>query len=126
MPHLTLEYSNNLTAAVDMNALFERIHTALTEYERIKIGDIKSRAIGYDLFRVGTGSPDAVFVHLSVDILNGRPVEERKRMSQQLLALVHEAFAEIYDSQPCDITVNIREIDKETYGKKINGHSSRQ
>jgi 5-carboxymethyl-2-hydroxymuconate isomerase len=124
MPHVTLEYSNNLTAAVDINALFERIHTALTGYDRIKIGDIKSRAIGYDLFRVATGSPDAVFVHLSVDILNGRPVEERKEMSQQLLALVHEAFAEIYDSQPCDITVNIREIDRESYGKLTNHQTS--
>jgi 5-carboxymethyl-2-hydroxymuconate isomerase len=125
MPHVTLEYSNNLTAAVEIDALFERIHTALTGYERIKIGDIKSRAIGYDLFRVGTGSPDAVFVHLSVDILIGRPIEERKKMSQQLLALVHEAFAEIYDSQPCDITVNIREIDRESYGKIMNGRTSR-
>ncbi len=120
MPHVTLEYSNNLTSAVDFNGLFERIHTALTGYERIKIGDIKSRAVGYDLFRVGEGSPDAVFIHLSVDILSGRPVEERKKMSQQLMALLHEAFVDIYNSQPCDLTVNIRELDRESYGKMVN------
>jgi phenylpyruvate tautomerase PptA (4-oxalocrotonate tautomerase family) len=45
-------------------------------------------------------------------------------MSQQLLALVHEAFQEIYTTQPCDITVNIREIDKETYGKLTNHQTS--
>ena len=120
MPHLTLEYSNNLAAPVDFDALFVKMAEELLAYPPIKMADIKCRAIGYDTFRIGSGDPRAVFVHLSVDIMVGRTPEQRTAMSQALLKLLKESFLAIYDSQPCDITVNIREIDRDSYGKLTN------
>ena len=120
MPHLTLEYSNNLGRSVDFQALFASMHQTLLAFPPIKLADIKGRAIGYDIFRVGQGDPKVVFVHLSVDIMVGRTPEQRKALSQLLLGNVREAFADIYASQSCDITVNIREIDRDSYGKLTN------
>jgi 5-carboxymethyl-2-hydroxymuconate isomerase len=120
MPHLTLEYSNNMGEPFDIPLLFERMARTLLDYPPIRIEDIKCRAIGYDQFRVGVGKPDSAFIHLSVDIMVGRTPDQRKTLSQAMLVLLEEAFHDVFTSQPCDITVNIREIDRDSYGKMTN------
>lgn len=120
MPHVTLEYSNNLPKPVDFPGLFRRIHEALVGFPPIKLSDIKSRATGYDTFLIGAGNPETVFVHLTVAVLKGRTIDERKKMSEKLLQLLEVAFHETYLTRPCDITVDIREIERETYGKLMN------
>ena len=68
MPHLTLEYSDNLPAPVDFGALFASLHEALVEIGSFRLADLKSRAVPHSCFRVGAGSPESVFVHLTVAI----------------------------------------------------------
>jgi 5-carboxymethyl-2-hydroxymuconate isomerase len=118
MPHLTLEYSNNLPAPVDFPALFGRLHSALSEFPRIKLGDIKSRAIPCDNYRIGSGDPANTFVHLTVKILTGRTIEERQKMSATMLQILSEGLAAALNGHPCDITVDICEMERGSYGKR--------
>lgn len=120
MPHLTLEYSNNLPAPVDFGVLFARLHAALAGIGPFPLAQIKSRAVPHDVFRVGAGAPESVFVHLTVAILTGRDAGDRRRIGEQLLAVLREAFARAWDERPCDITVDLREMVRETYCKAIN------
>ncbi len=96
MPHVTLEYSTNLAEPVDLAALFRRIHALLVEFPPTKLADIKSRAVAHDTFLVGSGVPQSVFVHLTVSLLTGRSIDERKKMSQRLLDLLEAAFHQTY------------------------------
>jgi 5-carboxymethyl-2-hydroxymuconate isomerase len=124
MPHVTLEYSNNLPAPVDFGALFARLHATLAETGPFPLAQIKSRAVPLDVFRVGAGAPESVFVHLTVAILSGRDADQRRRISESLLAVLREAFERAWDERPCDLTVDIRELQRETYAKAMNERAS--
>jgi 5-carboxymethyl-2-hydroxymuconate isomerase len=120
MPHLTLEYSNNLPAPVDFGALFARLHETLAEVGPFPLEQVKSRAVPHDVFCIGAGAPGGVFVHLTAAILTGRDTEQQHRIGEQLLAVLREGFARAWDERPCDITVDIREMSRKTYAKAMN------
>jgi 5-carboxymethyl-2-hydroxymuconate isomerase len=120
MPHLILEYSNNLPAPVDFGALFARLHDTLAEIGPFPLEQIKSRAVPHDVFRIGAGAPESVFVHLTAAILTGRDTEQQHHIAEQLLAALREGFATAWNERPCDITVDIREMPRKTYAKAMN------
>jgi len=120
MPHLTLEYSDDLPAPVDFDALFARLHAALAEAGPFPLAQIKSRAVPCRVFRIAAGAPGSVFVHLTVGILTGRDAAQRRRLGELLLGILREVFARAWDERPCDLTVDVREIERETYAKAMN------
>ena len=120
MPHLILEYSNNLPEPLDHQMLFAELHTALAHSGLFALPEIKSRAIPHDLFRVGSGLSESIFVHLTVAILSGRDLSVRQTISADLLAVLRRAFASVWRQRPCDLTVDIREIERATYAKAMN------
>ena len=120
MPHLTLEYSSNLPAPMEHQVLFEELHAAVERSGAFRLAEIKSRAIAHDTFRVGGGDPGSVFVHLTVAILSGRELAFRRQLSADLLAILRRRFAQAWAERPCDVTVDIREMQRETYSKAMN------
>ena len=117
MPHLTLEYSNNLPEPLDLGTLFGRLHATLAETGPFPLAQIKSRAVAHDVFRIGAGAPESIFAHLTVAIFAGRDLALQRRISERLLAILSDAFASVRASRPCDLTVEVREMRRETYGK---------
>jgi 5-carboxymethyl-2-hydroxymuconate isomerase len=120
MPHLTLEYSDNLPTPVDFGALFARLHEALVEIGSFRLADLKSRAVPRPCFRVGAGSPESVFVHLTVAIFAGRELAQQQEIGERLLAILKAAFEQTWIEQPCDFTVELREMRREGYFKTMN------
>ena len=120
MPHLTLEYSDNLPGPVDFEALLARLHATLAEAGSAPLAQIKSRAVPCRIFRVGAGSAESVFVHLTVALLAGRDLERRRAIAERLLAVLRETFACVWAERPCDLTVDVREMERETYAKAMN------
>jgi 5-carboxymethyl-2-hydroxymuconate isomerase len=121
MPHLTLEYSSNLPAPIDHQALLAELHAALERLGAFQLAEIKSRAIPHDIYRVGGGDPQSVFAHLTVAILSGRELALRQQLSAELLAILRQAFAPAWNDRPCDLTVELREMPRDTYSKAMNG-----
>ena len=124
MPHLTLEHSDNLPAPVDFGALFASLHEALVEIGSFRLADLKSRAVPRPCFRVGAGSPESVFVHLTVAIFAGRPPAQQQEIGERLLAILKAAFEPAWIERPCDITVELREMRREGYFKTMNGRAT--
>jgi 5-carboxymethyl-2-hydroxymuconate isomerase len=124
MPHLTLEYSDNLPEPVDFGALFARLHEALVEIGSFRLADLKSRAVPHPCFRVGAGSPESVFVHLTVAIFAGREPAQQQEIGERLLAILKAAFERAWAGRPCDFTVELREMRREGYFKAANRATS--
>jgi 5-carboxymethyl-2-hydroxymuconate isomerase len=120
MPHLTLEYSDNLPAPADFGALFARLHEALVEIGSFRLADLKSRAVPRPCFRVGAGSPESVFVHLTVAIFAGRELAQQQEIGERLLTILKAAFEPAWTGRPCDFTVELREMRREGYFKTMN------
>jgi len=124
MPHLTLEYSDNLPAPVDFGALLARLHEALVEIGSFRLADLKSRAVPHPCFRVGAGSSESVFVHLTVAIFAGRPPAQQQEIGECLLAILKAAFEQAWIERPCDFTVELREMRREGYFKTMNARAT--
>ena len=88
-----------------------------------KEADIKGRIAAYTHHHVGDGDPSRVYAHLTASIMSGRSLEFRKQLSADLLAVLRRAFAANYNERPCDLTVDIREMVRETYAKDANPRS---
>lgn len=77
MPHLTLEYTDNLE--VDVQPLLARLHEEVVATGAINLKGIKSRAIKHAQFRIADGDPDYAFVHVGLLIREGRPSKFKKK-----------------------------------------------
>lgn len=117
MPHVILEYSDNLSETpADVAALLERIHVVLGTLG-FAVDDVKSRAYRCDTYRVGTGDDARAFAHLTVAVLDRNPPERRRAIAESLLSEVGHAFTRSRASLDCDVTVEVRPMDSDGYRK---------
>lgn len=120
MPHLTLEYSANAVAKVDVQAVLKTLHQGLMELEAFTLADLKSRVHCCDTYRVGDGAELNAFVHLGVALLGGRDISVRQRITEHCLTILSEAFvpASPGPQDPfINVSVEVREMERATYGK---------
>ncbi|AZN37146.1 5-carboxymethyl-2-hydroxymuconate Delta-isomerase [Iodobacter ciconiae] len=84
MPHINIEYSNNLST-FDANLALQQLNNALIESGHFAEGDIQSRAMGFDHFQIGNVAEGRAFIHIQLRILSGRSAEVKKSLSEALL-----------------------------------------
>ncbi|WP_422403710.1 5-carboxymethyl-2-hydroxymuconate Delta-isomerase [Pseudomonas sp. GZD-209] len=116
MPHLNLEYSDNL-GELNVDLLLLRLNHALVGSGQFADeADIKSRAQAFAKYRVGTAPGERAFAHVRLAILSGRSEQVKQQLSGSLLAVLQEAIpAEAgLDIQLC---VEVLDIDREPYAK---------
>lgn len=115
MPHLTLEYTDNLPAFKAADALLE-LNRTLAASGHFKEIDIKSRAIKLDTFVVGTSTDCRAFAHVRLAILSGRSAETKQELSASLL-LALKKFSEPTTGLHVQLCVEVQDIDRASYAK---------
>jgi 5-carboxymethyl-2-hydroxymuconate isomerase len=108
MPHLTLEYSDNLE--VDVQPLLARLHAEVVATGAINLKGIKSRAIKHSQYRVADGDPDYAFVHVGLLIREGRPIEVQKEATQRVMKVLKESFGHLFEKRKLSLTVDLKEM----------------
>jgi 5-carboxymethyl-2-hydroxymuconate isomerase len=123
MPHFILEYSDNILEDVQPEDIFQNLHKLLVDNGPFKISAIKSRTIAHKDFYVADGHKSNAFVHLTLSIFKGRDLNVRQTVGNLLLEFLGKEFARSYQQLRCSITVEIREINTDTYFKisKLTG-----
>lgn len=121
MPHLHLEYTRNVPLP-EVDTLLLRLNHALMATGQIAIeGDIKSRAVEVQTFRVGTAPGERGFIYAKLALLAGRSPEVKKQLSDALLEVLKQASAW---PKGLDIQFGVEIVDmqRESYGKeRISG-----
>lgn len=116
MPHLHVEYSDNLRE-LDADRLLLRLnHVLVGSGQFADELDIKSRAVPLASYRVGTGLGERAFAHIKLAILSGRSAEVKGQLSASLLEVLKESIpgAPGVDIQLC---VEVLDIDRNAYSK---------
>ena len=108
MPHLTLEYSDNLS--FDVQPLLERLHAELVATGAINLKGIKSRAIRHTEYRIADGNPDYAFVHVNLLIREGRPFEVQKDAARRVLEVLKETFGDRFEKGYLSLSVDVKEM----------------
>ena len=108
MPHLTLEYTDNLT--FDVQSLLARLHDELVATGAVNLKGIKSRAIRHTEYRVADGNPAYAFVHVGLLIREGRPVPVQQDAAQRVLAALKETLGAHFETGYLSLSVDIKEM----------------
>lgn len=108
MPHLTLEYSDNIE--VDVQPLLARLHEEVVATGAINLKGIKSRAVKHTQYRIADGDPDYAFVHVGLLIREGRPIEVQKEATQRVMKVLKETFGHLFEKRKLSLTVDLKEM----------------
>lgn len=117
MPHLTLEYTRNLSH-FDATQALGALNEAMFDSGLFGEADIKSRALALDDFLVGVRDVPRGFAHVRVAMLSGRSDEERKALADALLAVlktlvVGQTVGEV------QISVETGDLHRPSYAKAV-------
>lgn len=115
MPHLQLEYSDNLLAD-DLPALADRLHRMLVDIGDIRLENCKTRWHACHGYAVAGGGPAHAFVHLSIRFLEGHKRNVRRKIGKAALSALRTHFRPPQNVD-CQFTVEVGEIDPGLYFK---------
>ena len=124
MPHLRIEYSANLAAKPDWRALFADLHGLLQQLAGIATANCKSRASCAEHFLIGDGTTAEAFVHLDLQLLEGRSAELLGDIGQAALSCLEQHCQAADDAQPLQLTVHVGELVVARYFKSSHGGHS--
>lgn len=108
MPHIIVEYSQNLQGELDVPALLTSLHETLAA-GGIDKSRIKTRAIVCEAV-VGEKGLSGKMAHATLLLLEGRDIPTKKQYGDALHAVLKNAVPE-----GCAATLEIRDMIKETY-----------
>ena len=110
MPHLTLEYTDNLD--FDVQPLLARLHEELVATGAVNLKGIKSRAVRLTDYRIADGDPAYAFVHVSLLIREGRPLDVQQEAARRVMNVLKESFGQRFESGYLSLSVDIKEMGK--------------
>jgi len=116
MPHLVIEYAENLQEQISINALVSSAQEAMQRSGLFAPHTIKTRALPFRHFIAGgaiEGSGGS-FIHAEVRLFEGRSEREREALS----SAVFNCLCQFADGVPA-VTVEVREMDPSCYSKRL-------
>jgi 5-carboxymethyl-2-hydroxymuconate isomerase len=108
MPHLTVEYSDNLE--INIQPLLARLHDELVATGAVNMKGLKSRAIRHTDYRIADGDEGYAFVHLNILIREGRPLETQQEVARHAMAVLEDAFGHRFNEGYLSLSVDVKEM----------------
>ena len=90
MPHFTIEYSANLDARVDMDAVVEIVRKAAVETGIFPLGGIRVRAIRCEHYAIADGRPELGFLDMVLRLGEGRDLAARKKAGEHIFRMLSD------------------------------------
>ncbi|WP_138417610.1 5-carboxymethyl-2-hydroxymuconate Delta-isomerase [Aquibacillus sediminis] len=122
MPHLVIEFTDNIKTESNIPELLKKVNqTLLTHQDIIPIGGLRSRAIALQDYLVADGSEDDAFVHVTLKLGKGRTEEQKKVVCEDLFAVIKDHFADLFEKRYLALSMELYEFTNPTY-KQNNIH----
>ena len=114
MPHIVVEYSDNLPSGLDMQELVNTLHGTLTA-QGIDAVRIKARAEEFEYYSVSDQGKRGTMVHIVLSLLQGPDADTLKTYGDVLYGAACDKVKAC--APDCNVTMEIREMDREFYWK---------
>ena len=122
MPHLIVEYSQNIEAELDLDGLMAKLRDRALASGIFPLGGIRIRGACRGRCLIADGDPDNGFVHLTARIGHGRSEAVRKSVAEQLFAVLCEHARPLFEQRGLGLSFEMVEINPATSLKKNNLH----
>ncbi|MFI6872322.1 5-carboxymethyl-2-hydroxymuconate Delta-isomerase [Streptomyces sp. NPDC050400] len=104
MPHIVIDYTDGLDGTVDVPALVAELHPLVVD-RVASVGVGKTFARPSATYVDGVAAP---FVHVSVEVLPGRPAAVKAALSEDVLALLEKHLSPVTG---VTYSVEVRDLD---------------
>ncbi|MBT5185969.1 MAG: 5-carboxymethyl-2-hydroxymuconate Delta-isomerase [Kordiimonadaceae bacterium] len=112
MPHCVIEYTNNLSAEVDINNMVDVAFETIVQAGLFNQTAIKARAISYDHYKSGLSKDD--YIHITIRILPGRTPKQKSTLSALMLGNIGAITP-----NTTSISIEIVDLDGDCYEKRV-------
>ena len=119
MPHITLEYSANLDARLDMHALCVALKDAATATGVFPPAGIRVRAFAANHVVIADGDPGHSFIDITIRLGAGRDAAAKTRATDAVFDAARAFTADVMASAPFMLSLELREIDAD-YSRKAS------
>jgi 5-carboxymethyl-2-hydroxymuconate isomerase len=120
MPHQIVEYSKNLDAIVDIDALLEVLHQTASGVEAFPLAGLRTRAVSRSHYRIADCHADNGFVHVVLRIAEGRSLEVRRAAGDRIFKALCDFLEPVQTKWPLAISFEMQTIDPDLRWKKNN------
>ncbi|MDH5231881.1 MAG: 5-carboxymethyl-2-hydroxymuconate Delta-isomerase [Gammaproteobacteria bacterium] len=112
MPHIIVEYAEQLITDKEIPTLLHAIHQAIDESGLFDASHIKTRAYPFRAYTQAGG--DQAYIHIQARIKSGRDADNKKRLSDAIVTKLNS-----FSLAPSVLTVEIIDMDRDSYGKIV-------
>lgn len=120
MPHLILEYSDNILEDFKPEDFFAPIHHILSTDGPYLIENLKSRSVRHSDYFVMDGYEGKAFIHLNLSVLDGRDPGIFTKLGPIILAYLERYFSVSRSKLACSVSFQIMENPRLMYFKSAN------
>ena len=111
MPHLIVEYSENLETALDISAFCNRLRETACAIDAFPSAGVRVRAFPARHYSIADGNPAHGFIDISVRLRAGRPQDVKEEAVQSLFQAAESFVATYMKSHPLALSIEMRDID---------------
>jgi 5-carboxymethyl-2-hydroxymuconate isomerase len=112
MPHLKLEYTENVQWKIPVQEIFHKLQSVLIQHAKVKPENCKHRAIQLkDYLCSNNGSPCG-FIHLEISMLSGRSETVKTKIGSESTKIIREFLESVFQVQ---VSAEIRDMDRQNY-----------
>ena len=122
MPHIIIEYSDNLEKRINLGELIEIAHTTAVDTGVFPLGGLRVRAARREHYKIADGHPDNSFIHIELKIGPGRDKETKKSALENIFSTVEEYLKPIHENSPLAMSAELNEFDSELRINRNNIH----
>jgi 5-carboxymethyl-2-hydroxymuconate isomerase len=116
MPHIRLDTTADIQENAELPEILQDLVAELARHETIQPASIKAYHTLRPVWITGQGAPEG-FIHCEIAILTGRPLDVRSEIAKGIESVLRHHFAASLASGDAGLTVEVREMDRETYIK---------
>ena len=124
MPHFTIEYSANLNARVDMDAVAELVRKAAVETGIFPLGGIRVRTVRCEHYAIADGNPQLGFLDMVLRLGEGRDLATRKKAGEHIFKALSAYLDPVFKEMKFALSFDMQINDKETSWKRNNIHEA--
>jgi len=113
MPHLTIDYSPNLEADIDMAAFCNHLRIAAIDTGVFPVAGIRVRAFAASHVSIADGDPQHGYIDISIRLRAGRPQERKDSATRAIFAAAKTFLEPIMQRRSLALSMEMRDIDPE-------------
>ncbi|HEV2703174.1 MAG TPA: hypothetical protein VGV09_16225 [Steroidobacteraceae bacterium] len=122
MSHIVIEHSSNLRRQLNLPKFVEAIRQAALATGIFPGGGMRTRAYESDPNSGTARPPNNTFVHLSVNVGEGRDHATRRQACEEIFAACCEQLREVHARAPLGISVEMQEREPDAALGQSNVH----